>query len=35
VPHTLDIDATQIAADKQAAKYIYKGEKGYMPSSGT
>ncbi|MDA3902657.1 MAG: transposase [Desulfuromusa sp.] len=29
--YTLDIDATQIVAEKQAANFTYKGEKGYMP----
>ncbi len=32
--YTLDIDATQIMAEKQAAKYTYKGERGYMPIVG-
>lgn len=32
--YTLDIDATQIAADKREAHYTYKGEKGYMPMVG-
>ncbi len=32
--HTLDIDATQIAAEKREAHYTYKGEKGYMPMVG-
>ena len=31
---TLDIDASQIIAEKQAAQYTYKGEKGYMPIIG-
>lgn len=31
---TLDIDATQIVAEKQTAKFTYKGEKGYMPIVG-
>lgn len=31
---TLDIDATQIVAEKRAAHYTYKGEKGYMPMVG-
>jgi len=31
---TLDIDATQIVADKQTAKVTYKGEHGYMPIVG-
>jgi len=33
--YTLDIDATQIVAEKEAALYTYKGEKGYMPIVGT
>ncbi len=28
---TLDIDATQIVAEKQSARITYKGEQGYMP----
>lgn len=32
--YTLDIDATQIVAEKQAAKWTYKGERGYMPIVG-
>lgn len=28
--YTLDIDATQIVAEKREAHYTYKGEKGYM-----
>lgn len=32
--YTLDIDATQIIAEKYAAKVTYKGEKGYMPMVG-
>jgi hypothetical protein len=32
--YTLDIDATQIIAEKYEAKYTYKGEKGYMPMVG-
>jgi hypothetical protein len=32
--YTLDIDATQIVAEKQAASWTYKGEKGYMPLVG-
>lgn len=32
--YTLDIDATQIIAEKEAAKVTYKGEKGYMPIVG-
>ncbi|MBU6298189.1 MAG: IS1380 family transposase [Alphaproteobacteria bacterium] len=33
-PCTLDIDATQIVAEKREAHYTYKGEKGYMPMVG-
>lgn len=33
--YTLDIDATQIVAEKEAAKWTYKGEKGYLPRVGT
>ena len=32
--YTLDIDATQIVAEKQEAKRTYKGETGYMPLIG-
>lgn len=32
--HTLDIDASQIVAEKDSAKYTYKGEQGYMPMVG-
>jgi len=32
--YTLDIDATSIEAEKQAAKMTYKGFKGYMPIVG-
>jgi hypothetical protein len=32
--YTLDIDATQIIAEKESAKITYKGEKGYMPIVG-
>ncbi len=32
--YTLDIDATQIIAEKQEAKWTYKGERGYMPIVG-
>jgi hypothetical protein len=32
--HTLDIDATQIVAEKQTARRTYKGEIGYMPIVG-
>lgn len=32
--HTLDIDATQIVAGKEAAHFTYKGEVGYMPMVG-
>ena len=31
---TLDIDATEIEAEKRAAKYTYNGVKGYMPILG-
>lgn len=31
---TLDLDATQIVAEKQEAKWTYKGERGYMPMLG-
>ena len=31
---TLDLDATQIVAEKREAHYTYKGEKGYMPMVG-
>jgi hypothetical protein len=31
---TLDIDATQIVAEKREARYTYRGEKGYMPMVG-
>ena len=31
---TLDIDATQIVAEKRTANFTYKGEKGYMPIVG-
>lgn len=31
---TLDIDATQVVAEKHAAHYTYKNEKGYMPMVG-
>jgi hypothetical protein len=31
---TLDIDATQIVAEKRDAKWTYKSEKGYMPMVG-
>lgn len=31
---TLDIDATEIPADKYYAEYTYKGNKGYMPLLG-
>jgi hypothetical protein len=33
--YTLDIDATQIVAEKETAKWTYKGEKGYLPLVGT
>ncbi len=29
--YTLDIDATQIVAQKREAHYTYKGQKGYIP----
>jgi hypothetical protein len=32
--YTLDIDATQIVAEKKDAKWTYKGERGYMPLVG-
>lgn len=32
--HTLDIDATQIVAEKATARRTYKGEIGYMPMVG-
>jgi Transposase DDE domain group 1 len=32
--YTLDIDATQIVAEKEDAKRTYKGERGYMPIVG-
>ncbi len=32
--HTLDIDASQIIAEKAAAYFTYKGEIGYMPMVG-
>ena len=32
--YTLDVDATQIVAEKREAHYTYKGEKGYMPMVG-
>ncbi len=32
--YTLDIDATQIIAEKREAKWTYKGERGYMPMVG-
>lgn len=32
--YTLDIDATQVVAEKQEAKWTYKGERGYMPIVG-
>ena len=32
--HTLDIDATQIVAEKRDAAWTYKGERGYMPMVG-
>jgi hypothetical protein len=33
--YTLDVDATQIVAEKETAHWTYKGEKGYMPLVGT
>ena len=32
--HTLDGDASQIVAEKEAAQFTYKGEQGYMPMLG-
>lgn len=32
--HTLDGDASQIVAEKEAAHFTYKGEQGYMPMIG-
>lgn len=32
--HTLDCDASQIVAEKQAAQFTYQGEQGYMPMIG-
>ncbi len=32
--YTLDLDATQIVAEKQDAHWTYKGERGYMPMLG-
>jgi hypothetical protein len=32
--YTLDIDATQIVAEKEGTKMTYKGERGYMPIVG-
>lgn len=32
--YTLDIDASQVVAEKREAHYTYKGEKGYMPMVG-
>ena len=32
--YTLDIDAMQVAGEKQDAKFTYQGEKGYMPMLG-
>lgn len=32
--HTLDGDASQIIAEKEAAQFTYKGEQGYMPMIG-
>jgi hypothetical protein len=33
--YTLDIDATQVVAEKETAQWTYKGERGYMPLVGT
>lgn len=33
--YTLDMDATQVVAEKASAQWTYKGEKGYMPLVGT
>jgi len=32
--YTLDLDATQIVAEKETAAWTYKGERGYMPLVG-
>ena len=32
--HPLDLDATRIVAEKQAAQCTYKGERGYLPMMG-
>lgn len=32
--YTLDLDATQIVAEKELAQWTYKGERGYMPMVG-
>lgn len=32
--HTLDMDASQIVAEKASAAFTYKGEQGYMPMIG-
>jgi len=32
--YTLDLDATQIVAEKREAQWTYKGERGYMPMLG-
>ena len=32
--HTLDCDASEIVAEKEAAHFTYKGERGYMPMIG-
>ena len=32
--HTLDIDATQIIAEKRGTAWTYKGERGYLPMVG-
>lgn len=34
VSYTLDVDATQIEAEKYDAKWTYKGSRGYMPMVG-
>ena len=32
--YTLDVDATEIIAEKESASFTYKGNKGYMPNLG-
>ncbi|MBU2856303.1 hypothetical protein HF289_05280 [Acidithiobacillus ferrooxidans] len=32
--HTLDMDATQIIAEKRSTEWTYKGERGNMPMVG-